>query len=311
MLKKLLLLLCLLPLFTFAQKPAPHLPQGFFHLDTVKIGEPVNFTFYFRHAATAEVVLPDSTFNFEPFEYVSRRFFPTQTQKGESMDSVIYTLRTFQVEPRQTLSLPAFLLQEQDTVILKSEPEIIYVKQMVRDPARAENLKPHTTLATINARLNYGYWFIGLGVLILVLCLIWMIFGKRILVRYRLYTLKLNHNQFINKYNGFIEGFNKSESLQTIEQAITLWKNYLTDLEGNAINSFTTKEIAAYYNDDEDVTTALRLFDRAIYGNIVSDKSSETIIAFYLLHHFADRRYEFIKEQTSHVRETENIPQLV
>ena len=83
-----------------------------------------------------------------------------------------------------------------------------------------------------------------------------------------------------------------------MEKAITLWKNYLTDLEDTAINSFTTKEIVTYYNNDEDVTTALKLFDRAIYGNILSEKISDTLTAFYLLHHFADRRYEIIKEKT-------------
>jgi hypothetical protein len=147
--------------------------------------------------------------------------------------------------------------------------------------------------------------------MVLVAVLIWILVGQKLITQYRLYILEKAHNAFINKFNNYIEQFNKSESLPVVEQAITLWKNYLTNLEGNAINSFTTKEIAAFYNDDEDVTTALRLFDKAIYGNIVSDKSSETIIAFFLLHHFADRRYEYIKELTKHAVTPENLVQLV
>ena len=117
-------------------------------------------------------------------------------------------------------------------------------------------------------------------------------------MRYRLYVLKKKHTSFVNRYNIFIDRFHTSSSMVNMEKAITLWKNYLTGLEDTAINSYTTKEIVSYYENDEDVSTALKLFDRAIYGNILSDKISDTLTAFYLLHHFADRRYDIIKERT-------------
>ena len=150
----------------------------------------------------------------------------------------------------------------------------------------------------IEDRFNYPYLIVGLAVLGLIFGGIWFVFRKKILMRYRLYVLQKNHRSFIYRYNSYIDRFHKSAALSDMEKAITLWKNYLTDLEDTAINSFTTKEIVSYYDNDEDVTTALKLFDRAIYGNILSDKISETLTAFYLLHHFADRRYDIIKERT-------------
>jgi hypothetical protein len=308
-LRKLLLLFSWLPLLAFGQGQAPR-PLGLFQLDSLKIGEPVNFIFFFRHRAQEEIIFPDSTYNFAPFEFVSKQFFPTATAEGWSRDSVVYTLRSFSVAPVQTLSLPVYLLRQHDTLSLYSEPQEVYLKSLVVGSPNPEQLQAHTRLLPIEKRFNLAYWLIGAGIFILVLLLIWMIFGKQLIIRYRLYVLRNHHTLFINKYNAFIDQFNKSESLQTIEQAITLWKNYLTELEGNAINSFTTREIAAFYDEDEDVSTALRLFDKAIYGNIVSDKSSETIIAFYLLHHFADRRYEFIKDQTRNVPNPDIVPQL-
>ncbi|WP_157433484.1 hypothetical protein [Adhaeribacter aquaticus] len=311
MLKKLFIFFLLLPVLSQAQVSKENKPQGIFSLDSIKIGEPVNFIFYFQHPAEQEIILPDSSFNFAPFEYVTRQFFPTKTKDGQSVDSVVYTLRTFAIAPVQTIALPITILQNQDTLIIQSSPSEIFVKQLVTDNPDPEKLKAEVNLLPVPERFNYAYWLIGLGIGLLLLVGLWLLLGKKIIVRYRLYILKKDHSQFINKFTAQIDQFNKSESLTIIEQTITLWKNYLTDLEGNAINSFTTKEIAAYYNDDEDVTTALRLFDKAIYGNIVSDKSSETIIAFYLLHHFADRRYEYIKEQTRNATNPEIIPQLV
>jgi hypothetical protein len=308
--RKFLFFLCWLPVLSFGQALKTPKPVGLFQSDSLKIGEPVNFIFYFHHPSGEEVIFPDSTHNFAPFEFVSKRFFVTATTGSWSRDSVVYTLRSFSVAPIQRLSLPVYLLRQHDTLAIPSEPQEIYLTSLVSGPPNPGQLKAHTRLVPIEKRFNLAYWLIGTGILILLLLLIWLIFGKQLIIRYRLYVLRKNHNLFINKYNAFIDQFNRSESLQTIEQAITLWKNYLTDLEGNAINSFTTREIAAFYDEDEDVSTALRLFDKAIYGNIVSDKSSETIIAFYLLHHFADRRYEFIKDQTRNVPNPEIVPQL-
>jgi hypothetical protein len=308
--KKILLLLFWLPGMALAQEPKTPAPMGLFQLDSIKIGELVDFIFYFKYKSGEEVIFPDSTYNFAPFEFVSKRFFMTASAGGWSRDSVVYTLRSFSVDPVQTLSLPVYLLRQHDTLAIASEPQQVFLKQMVSGPPDPEQLKAHTALSPIEKRFNLAYWLIGAGILLLVAVLIWMAFGKKLIIRYRLYVLRKHHNLFINNYNAFIDQFNKSESLHTIEQAIILWKNYLTLLEGNAINSFTTKEIAAFYNEDEDVATALRLFDKAIYGNIVSDKSSETIIAFYLLHHFADRRYEYIKDLTRNVPNPDIVPQL-
>jgi hypothetical protein len=309
-LRKLLLFFYWLPLVAFGQDLKAPTPIGLFQRDSIKIGQPVNFIFYYRYKSGEEVIFPDSTYNFAPFEFVRKQFFVTASAGGWSRDSVVYTLRSFSVDPVQSLSLPVYLLRQHDTLAIASQPQEVYVKQLVLGPPDPQQLKAYTGLAHIEKRFNLAYWLIGAGIFILVLLLVWIAFGKKLIIRYRLYVLRKHHNLFINKYNAFIDQFNKSESLHTIEQAITLWKNYLTLLEGNAINSFTTKEIAAFYNEDEDVATALRLFDKAIYGNIVSDKSSETIIAFYLLHHFADRRYEFIKDQTRNVPNPDIVSQL-
>jgi hypothetical protein len=306
------ILLCLLlPVLVMAQQPERPLPIGHFQADTVKLGQPLRFSFYYRHPVAEEVVFPDSTYSFAPFEFISRQYFPTRTQGSWSLDSVVYTLRTFSIAPEQSLALPVYMLQQQDTLTKFARPAVVQLKQLVTGFPASAGLKDQTTLAPIPERFNFASWLIGTGIVVLLLACIWMLFGKRIIIRYRLYNLHNAHTAFITKFNAYIDRFNQSESLPIIEQAITLWKNYLTKLEGSAINSFTTKEIAAFYNDDEDVSTALRLFDKAIYGNIVSDKSSETIIAFFLLHHFADRRYEYIKDLTRNAQTPESLVQLV
>ncbi len=291
------LALLLIAFFTAAAQ-VPEKPRGWFLQKEVKIGEPLQYVLVFKHAASLEVVFPDSGYRFSPFELVRKEAFPTTTTGNTSTDSAIYHLRTFSVAPEQKLNLPVFLLQKNDTISLFGEEARLKLKEVVQTVPEPPVFKENTEILPIEQRFNYPYLVAGLVLLAILFAAIWFIFRKKLLMRYRLYTLKKKHTYFVNRYNIFIDRFHTSSSMINMEKAITLWKNYLTDLEATAINSYTTKEIVTYYDNDEDVTTALKLFDRAIYGNILSEKVSDTLTAFYLLHHFADRRYDIIRERT-------------
>jgi hypothetical protein len=288
--------LFLLPIL-LAAMPAEK-PVGRFLQRSVKVGEPVKYALVFKHAPELEVVFPDSAYRFTPFEFIKKESFPTKTVGNQSTDSAIYWLRTFEIEKIQTLNLPVYLLQNRDTISVFGNSSEITLQEVVKEIPEPPVFKENTEIETIEKRFNYPYLILGLVAVGILFGVLWFIFRKRILTRYRLYILAKKHTAFINRYNIFIDRFHRSASLENIEKDIILLKNYLTDLEGDAINSFTTKEIVNYYNNDEDVTTALKMFYRAIYGNILSEKTSDTLTAFYLLHHFADRRYDIIKEQT-------------
>lgn len=296
------LILIIIFLFPLRNKAAEKLPVGLFQEDSVKIGLLVRYVLYYQHSSNLEVIFPDSAASYAPFEFVSKNFFPTRTKGQVSTDSAVYIFRTFDITPVQRLQVPVMILQKNDTIVVKPLADSVFLQEMVSiTPDNLLTLKSNTQLMEVKERFNYPYVLAGLGIAFLAMLGIWGLFGRKMIINYKLYKLKNDHSAFVSRYNAHIERFNRSQSLQNIEKAITLWKNYLTRLEGSAINSFTTKEIAQFYGQDEDVATALKLFDKAIYGNMLSDESSETIVAFYLLHHFADRRYEFVKDQTRHV----------
>lgn len=258
----------------------------------------MRYTLVFKHDKNLEVVFPDSAYRFYPFEYMKRENFPTKTIENTSTDSVIYWLRTFEISPELKLNVPVFILNQNDTLTRAGNTAYIQLQEVVKEVQEPLVFKENLTIQTVPEKTNFVTWAIGLIGFFTIFGIVWVMFRARILRRYRIYKLTKNHTYFVNRYNMYIDRFHKSASLQNMEKAIALWKNYLSDLEDNAINSFTTKEIVSFYENDEDVTTALKLFDRAIYGNIVSENVAETLTAFYLLHHFADRRYDFIKEQT-------------
>ncbi|WBO82814.1 hypothetical protein [Hymenobacter yonginensis] len=293
-----LLLLLLLPRLAGAQ-PAAAPPQGRFLQPNTRVGEIVEYELSYRHAPGLNVIFPDSTAEYAPFEYVGKTYQPTRTRQGVSLDRTIYRLRTFSLAPEQTLQLPVTVLQGRDTLTLPSTRATVQLRRVVPPAAGGATpaLRQATALLPVEPAFNYPYWLAGAGVLLLLLGGVALTFGRRWRQRYQLYKLRKNHVYFLAQYARHVERFTLSRSLTNMERAITLWKNYLTNLENNTINSLTTREIVAHYQNDADVRLALRLADRVIYGNQFSEDDTETDLAFDLLRTFADRRFELVRQQ--------------
>ncbi|WP_125185323.1 hypothetical protein [Botryobacter ruber] len=277
-------------------------PTGSFSRDSIKLGALVEYALVHRHHPAQEVILPDSGYSFAPFELVQKRYFPTQTRNGISTDSAVYTLRTFETNSIQQLALPVFVLTGQDTVQLASVPDTVLLHQLVTEVKEPLVIKSVTGLAFVEERFNWPNLVLWTSAGILLLCLIWLIFGETIKIKYTLYRLRKDYVYFSSRYNTHVDRLVKAGYSQSIEKAVTLWKNYLTKLERSAINSFTTKEIVVFYNDNEEINNALRLCDKAIYGNIAAEADEETRKALSLLRRFAKRRYKFQREITANAK---------
>ncbi|WP_143741209.1 hypothetical protein [Pontibacter ramchanderi] len=296
----LLILLCLISMGTQAQQLLP--PEGSFSKDSVYIGELVRYTLVHRHPAAQEVILPDSSHNFAPFELVRQDYFPTITRAGISTDSTVYTLRTFDTSPVQLLELPAIVLQGKDTLQVVSPMQKVVLRQLVKQVDTPLQLRTQTNLAPVEERFDWPILLIWIVTILALVTLIWLIFGQTIKIKYQLYRLRKDHLYFNSRYNSHVDRFVKTGVPTSMEKAVALWKNYLTKLERSAINSFTTKEIVEYYNDDEQVNVALRLCDKAIYGNVTAEPDQETNQALSMLRRFARSRYKTHREITGNAR---------
>ena len=298
----LFILLFLVQLTAYGQQAKK--PFGAFAQDTAKLGQLLQYTLVHQHAAAQEVILPDSNYSFAPFEFVGKAYFPTTTKAGISTDSAIYTLRTFETMPVQQLALPVYILHESDTIQVFADADAVIVQQLVSQVQEPLLVKDDTKLATVAERFNWPLLLVYIVAGIVFLSLVWFIFGQAIIRKYKLYRLRKDHLYFASRYNSHLDRFVKSGSSQSMEKAVSLWKNYLTKLERSAINSFTTKEIVEYYNDDEGVNNALRTCDRAIYGSAAAEADTETKQALSMLRRFAKGRYKTQRELINNAKVT-------
>jgi hypothetical protein len=270
------------------------LPKGKFQSDSIEVGRPFNYALSYHHAPSAEVFFPDTTYNFYPFEMIERKFYPTSTNNNISIDSVTYTLVTFDISKVQKLSLPIYLLTKRDCTAVFSLPDSVFLKEMIKTSTDSLSLKTDTKLLPLSQQLNYPQiltYFLGiLGVV----GIIYAFFGKFIRKQYRLFLFGRKHKDFVSNYKRLTRS---TLDDKTIGKSLVLWKNHLEWLEKRPYSSFTSKEIITRL-PNERLEEALREVDSAIYGGILS---TQMPVAMNVL---LDKAIELYKKRKAELAES-------
>jgi hypothetical protein len=244
---------------------------GRFVEDSVRLGQPVSFYLTARYPQAATVLFPDSTFSFAPFEFQKKAFFPTQTKDGVSYDSVVYALLTFEIDSLQPLKLPLFLVAEKDCVAIFSPVDTLLFSKLVKtlpDSVQLAKvpLKTNTNYLDVSWLLNYPLVALLVGILLILLVVCWIIFGKRIKKYFRVKTLTKKHHAFLLQLNAATEKLEANFSSESTEAALLVWKKYVEELIQRPYTKFTTKEISELAKDEQ-MIHSLAAIDRMIYAS--------------------------------------------
>jgi hypothetical protein len=264
-------------LITFISSAQEVKVKGYFSADSIKLGKPITFYLSAKYPQASNVLFPDSSFSFAPFEFQKKNFVATQTKDGFSYDSVAYTLATFEIDSIQTLKLPIFVVHPKDCTIVFSETDKVFFDKTVKnlpDSVQLEKvpLKTNTNYFNVSWLLNYPLLSIIIGALIVLLIVGWIIFGKRIRKYFKVKKLNKNYLSFVEQFNSSIEKAQSNFSSQSTEAALLVWKKYLEDLLDKPYTKYTTKEIREKENDSR-LGESLGAVDKMIYANVQGDKA--------------------------------------
>ena len=275
---------------TIAQIPSWTPPKGKFLSDSVKVGLPVKYALSYRHKATADVFFPDSTFNFAPFELVKREYFNTVTDQNGSLDSVVYTLISFEVTPVQELSLPVYVRAKQDCTRVFAPIDYVILNSIIKPNVNIDSLslKKDTRLIPISQQVNFPLIFLIIIGLLLVVGMVFWFFGKPIRRQVRLFNFRRRYDDFRKLFQRLSRGTEDAKKrLENIEKAVVLWKKYIERIENKPFTTFTTKEILDNLKDNR-LSDALREIDATVYGGVYSSK---TIASLQVLQELAEGLY--------------------
>jgi hypothetical protein len=267
--------------------------QGGFISDSLKIGEETAFYLSARYKSNLNALFPDSAFAFTPFEYQRKKYFATQTRNGISFDSTIYYLTTFEVDRVQHLDLPVYIVQPQDCTEFRTSRDSILITQLVAhvpDSVTVEKLPLKETTAYQKVFFELNTWIIIISIVavVIIVTLIWFLFGKRISRYFTARRLERNHGKFIESYNQFLKQLQSAFSRETAEDALKTWKKYMEQLEPVPYTKLTTRETFALIHD-ENLAQDLRQVDRSIYGHDTSVVTPLENLKAYADQHFSRR----------------------
>jgi hypothetical protein len=273
--------------------------QGGFLSDSLKVGEETAFYLSARYPAERNVLFPDSSFSFFPFEYQRKKYFPTRTRDGISYDSAVFYLTTFELDRSQFLSLPVYLVNVSDCTVYASTQDSIRLIHLVKnlpDTVSVQNLplQANTDYHKVNFQFNYLIAGIALILLCIIAVIVWIIFGKRIASYFKAKKLLKRHREFVAAYNKVTGQLQKAFSSATTEAAVSLWKKYMEQLEARPYTKLTTRE-TLMLQKDELLGRNLHNIDMAIYGNATSVSDS---LAY--LKKVADQRFTKKLEEVKH-----------
>ncbi|MBL7862428.1 MAG: hypothetical protein JNJ65_14780 [Cyclobacteriaceae bacterium] len=272
---------------------------GRFEGDTVKLGEPIRYFLTARYPQQYQLLFPDSTFAFTPFEFLKKQFVVTKTQNGISYDSAVYTLATFEIDSLQLLTLPVFRVQGQDCLTYLARTDTVFFKELVQtvpDSLAANQLplKTNTAYSPVSWILNYPLLLIVGGGSILLAIIGWIAFGKKIRKYFTLKRLHRSHQAFLNQFEKSVEVLKNQFSPERAESSVTLWKQYMEELSALPYTKFTSREILE--RDSSDLKQALQSVDRMVYGRM----SPTTLDSFHQLKDFTQSRFNKKIEEVKH-----------
>ena len=275
--------------------------NGGFLSDSLKIGEQTAYYLSAHYKSEHNILFPDSTYTFSPFEYQQRKYFPTETKDGVSFDSAVYYLTTFEVTRVQFLELPVYVVQPQDCTVFKSSLDSIRIIQLVAkvpDSLSVDKLPLKMNTAYQKVFFEFNIWVVLIGLLLLLIIgvIVWIFFGKKIVKYMKARRLKRNHHKFLERYDSILRQLNSTFSSITTESALSTWKKYMEQLETLPYTKLTTKETLSLVHD-EALARNLSMLDRSIYGHDTS-----VIEPLENLKGYADKRFTKKLEELRHGR---------
>lgn len=265
--------------------------RGGFLSDSLKIGEQTAFYLSARYPTNLNILFPDSTHGFTPFEYEGKEYFPTETTEGISADSAVYYLTTFEIDRVQLLQLPVYIVNNSDCTAVYSDPDSVLITQFVAavpDTVSADELPLKMNTAYQKVFRNFNVWMliIILTLLLALVLVVWIVFGKRIQRYFAMKRLQRNHASFVSSYDVFLSQLKSAFSPPATESALFTWKKYMEQLESLPYTKLTTRETLRLVGEPA-LTDPLSRIDQAIYGH-----PATVVESLENLKTFADQQFQ-------------------
>src|SRR5690606_10235261 len=242
------LLLCTIGHFSHSQELKV---EGYFLQDSAMLGERVGYVLKAAYPSRLNVLFPDSAYQYGSMEFLDKQIFTSYTQDSTTLDSAVYYLSNFSLEPIKQYRLPVFEVLRYDSISHFPQEAALHLKLTIDEMPEELEFKETNRYQPIDKDFNYIYLIIGLGALLVLAVVLFLVFGKRVSKSWKIYQEKRKQKRFITQWNKTKKGFIAQPTLEHADELLGLWKARMEDLTGKPFKEWTATEIAEHLEMQE------------------------------------------------------------
>ena len=235
----------------------------FFKEDSVKIGDTITLISTLKYPINIEIIQPDSSYNFMPFEFIDKIVFESSSTNNLIFDSTLYFLQTFELDSIQSISLTSYIISRGDSLEILSNSDKITTISLVKEIN--SKTKKNTLFEKINSIFNSKKFLTITGVIISIIVLIYLVFRKKINKYFKIKRIKSETDYFKNEFDDILSNYQNTNDIKFLENLLLKWKRFMEKLSKKPYSSSTTSEISIFNKNAKNIKT-LREIDKCIYS---------------------------------------------
>lgn len=229
------------------------------------LGERVGYVLKALYPSELNVLFPDSAYQYGSMEFLDKEMFTSYTQDSTTLDSAVYYLSNFSLEPVKQYRLPVFEVLRYDSISHFPEEASLHLKLTIDEMPEELEFKETNRYQPIDKDFNYVYLIIGLVALLVLALALFLIFGKSVSKKWRVYQEKRKQKRFMAQWNKTKKAFISQPSLEHADELLGLWKARMENLTGEPFREWTATEIAEHLEMPE-VLADFRKIELIIYA---------------------------------------------
>lgn len=249
--------------------------EGYFMQDSAKLGERVGYVLKATYPSTMDILFPDSLYNYGSMEFLGKTSFTSYTQDTVTLDSAIYYLSNFSLEPVKTYSLPVFEVLRYDSITHRAPDAFLSLKLTIDQLPDVLTFEETNAYQRIRQGFNYPLLSMILAAVLVGILILFYLFGKRIRNTWIVYLEKKKRKKFLSQWKKAKEQLFSKKDHAAADELLGLWKSYMESLTGKPFREWTSTEIALHLNLPE-LVKDFREIEVIIYANRVTEDLTQS-----------------------------------
>lgn len=239
--------------------------EGYFQQDSAKLGERVAYVLKAKYKEGINVVFPDSSFNFSPFVLLEKKTYITTTKENITLDSAVYFVSNFSLDPVAKLSLPVFEIFRYDSLEHRPLEADLALKLTIDQIPQELSFRDNNVYQPVPTEFNILYLGVILAVVAVLVFVLLFFFGKKIKRQWNIWLEKQKYKRFVKRWQSAEADFTSNPNMDQADELLGLWKTYMEHLKNKPFREWTTTEIAEFL-DNKEIIKDFRSIEMVIYA---------------------------------------------